>query len=298
MIRHQQQIRCTRHFMIAGFAILLAALLLVLGCAALKEIVNIQQPTLDVKQVRFTDLSFEALDLAFDINIQNPNPLGISLAGFDYDFLLNDASFLKGKQDSQMTIASMGASMVTIPLSLKFNDLYNTYKALQNQDSTAYKIGCGLTFDLPVLGIMRLPVSKTGHLPLLKLPKIADISLKLSKLSLTTADLELKLLVDNPNSFAMALNKLNYNFVINGQSWAKGVSGDRIQVNKKDKSSVSIPVSLNFLQVGKTLYQALANKDQTFNYNLTGDLDFNTSVPLLGQVNLPIDRTGQLKILR
>lgn len=281
---------------IISTGIFLVALFL-LSCAAIQELTKIQQPTLQVQNVRFKGMTFETLDLAFDVKINNPNPMAATLAGFDYDFLIEGASFLKGDQNQQMRIEAAGESMLEVPLTLTFNDLYKTFQALKDQDSSAYKIDLGLTFNLPILGNTRIPVSKQGTLPMVKLPAIKVGSLKLKKLSLTTADLELNLNVDNANAFSLLLNKLNYNLAINGQNWATGTTQQQLQITKKGASSIAIPVSLNLFEMGKTVYNLIAG-NTNLNYRLTGDLDLKSSLPLLGQVNLPIDQAGQLNILK
>lgn len=271
--------------------------MLIFGCTALQQLANIQQPTLDVQNVRMTGLSFDAVDLAFDIKIQNPNPLAASLAGFDFDFQINDASFLKGQQDKQVTVQAMGESTIEIPISLNFKDLYSTFQALKNQDSSGYKLLGGLSFNLPVLGATRIPMSKSGKVPNLKLPSVSIGSLKLNKITLTSADLELKLNVDNPNSFNFLMNKLNYDFVVNGKTWVKGLSQNQMQVKEKGASAVAIPISLNFLDMGTAIYQMITG-NQKLNYQLKGMVDLNSSLPLLGQVSLPIDRAGEINITR
>ena len=35
-----------------------------------------------------------------------------------------------------------------------------------------------------------------------------------------------------------------------------------------------------------------------FDYNFKGNLDLNTSVPLLKDINLPIDRSGKINVLK
>ena len=60
--------------------------MILLHCAALQEFVNIQKPTAKINTLRLTGMSLEELDLAFDVDIFNPNALSASLASFDYDF--------------------------------------------------------------------------------------------------------------------------------------------------------------------------------------------------------------------
>jgi LEA14-like dessication related protein len=269
----------------------------ILSCASLQDLAKIQKPTLNLDKVRFTGISFDAINLAFDIKVSNPNPISAKLAGFDYDFFLEGASFLKGKQTTQVNIAGKGESTVEIPLTLDFNDVYNTFKKLGDQDSTVYKLNCGMSFDLPILGPTRIPLSHDGKLPLIKLPKILISGLKLNNLSFTKADLVLNLKVDNPNTFDVISNALSYNFKINGKQWASGKSTSALTINEKSTNTVAIPISLNILEMGRTVYSILSG-NQKLNYQFDGDFDFNTSLPMLGQVNLPIQKTGQLNLLK
>ncbi|MBC8184238.1 LEA type 2 family protein [candidate division KSB1 bacterium] len=266
-------------------------------CAALQEMVNIQKPRVSVNDVRLTGLNLQKINLVFDVNIQNPNALSATLAGFDYDFQLGGSSFITGRQDKQLIIESMGQSQVEIPVSLTFKEIYQTYQSLKNQDSTNYKLACGLMFDLPVLGRTRIPVSKSGDVPLIKIPKVNIGSLKLKKLSFSGADLLLNLELDNPNNFSFVLDKLNYDFAINSKTWAKGLTQEKLSIKKKGKSTVSIPLTLNFMQMGRTIYNIITS-NKTLNYNLIGDVDLNSSIPMMKNVNLPINRSGQIKILK
>lgn len=284
-----------KNYLLLLFGGLILMLMQLFGCVALQQLANIQQPSVDVQNVRFTGMSFDALNLAFDLKITNPNPISANLAGFDYDFQIADASFLKGNQDKQMTLQANGESMLEIPLTLNFKDLYNTFQALKNQDSSAYKLVCGLSVNLPVLGPTRIPVSKSGNLPNLKLPDVSIGSLKLNKISLSGADLDLKLNVKNANTFSFLLNKLNYDFAVNGKTWVKGLSQNQIQVKEKGESTVSIPISLNFLEMGTAVYQMISG-NQKLNYQLKGNVDLNSSLPLIGQVSLPLDRVGEINI--
>jgi LEA14-like dessication related protein len=267
------------------------------SCSTVKNLANIQEPKLSIDQVRFTGLSFEDIDLVFDVNIDNPNQLSATLAGLDYDFKINDASFLQGQQTSNMTIAAMAESNLEVPLTLNFKDLYNTFNSLKNQDSSAYKIDLGLKFDLPILGKTRIPVSKQGYLPMVKLPSLKISSLKVKKMRLTSADLELNLEIDNPNAFNLLADNLSYNFAVNDQPWVKGTLPKQIQISGKGSSSLNIPVSVNFLNLGQTALQLLSGS-QEVNYSFRGNVDLDSALPVFSQVKLPIDKSGQLNIVK
>lgn len=270
------------------------------SCAVLNELAgeaNIRRPQVDFAGAKITGLSFDTAELLFDLKIRNPNSVGLTMAGFDYDFLINNGSFLKGKQDKGLEIAAAGESAVQLPLSLRYVDLYQTYQSLKDQDLSNYQINFGFVFDVPVLGRVNIPVSKSGDFPLLKLPKISVDSLKLKGLALTGADLILRVQLDNPNAFSMLLEKLQYRFAVDGRNWISGYAEEPTQVAEKGRGFVDIPISLDLLQMGRSVYQLLSG-DKDLNYKLGGNLDLVTSLPLLGKVNLPFDCAGNVKLAR
>ncbi|MFC1714780.1 LEA type 2 family protein [Candidatus Poribacteria bacterium] len=286
-----------------NFGVVLCLLLVTVflsSCAVLNELAgeaNIRRPQVNFSGAKITGLSFDTAELLFDLKIQNPNSVGLTMAGFNYDFLINNGSFLKGKQDKGLEIAAGGESAVQVPLSLRYVDLYQTFQSLKNQDLSNYQINFGFAFDVPVLGRVNIPVSKSGDFPLLKLPKVSVNSLKLKGLALTGADLVLRVQLDNPNAFSMLLEKLQYQFAVDGQNWISGFAEEPTQITEKGQGFVDIPISLNLLQMGQSVRQLLSG-DKDLNYSLGGNLDLATSLPLLGKINLPFDRAGSVKLIR
>jgi len=266
-------------------------------CAELQQFSPVQKPVVKLANTRITGLSLNTIDLIFDLDIENPNPLSIRTAGLDYDFQLNHASLVKGNQNDEMLIQSNGKSRVAIPLSLNFQDIYQAYQSLKNQDSTEYALKCGVIFDLPLLGPTRIPVQKSGHLPLIKIPNIQIHKLKLNRLTLTRAELMLELKMKNPNAFQLRLNNLNYQFNVNGLSWSKGNITTPVSVKSKSENTIRIPISLSFIEIGQTVYQLISG-NKKLDYQLSGQLGFDTSLQMLKNGHLPISKTGSVHITK
>lgn len=275
----------------------MVSLVLYSGCSTINQLAKMQKPEAKVQNVSIAGLSFDAINLLFDIDVRNPNSLGIKLNNFDYDMQINGNSFLSGVNDNGLEIAANGQKTVQLPLTLKFADLYKTFTGLIGEDSTAYRLNAGFAFDVPVLGSVRVPVNKSGSLPNLKLPKISIGSLKLGKLNFSGADLELNINIDNPNVFGINLNDLAYKFNVNGRSWGTGKADKLLNVSKKGKATLKLPISLNFLEMGTGLFNIIKG-GEALNYNFDGDVNFDSTLPLLGNTKLRFDKNGKLKIER
>ena len=269
----------------------------VLGCASVQKLMNIKKPGVSVQDVRITHLTFTSIDLFFTIGIENPNALSISLAGFDYNLILDNNSFLKGEQEKTVSIESRSTSQVEIPLQLTFQEIYNTFSSLSKKDSSEYEAKFGLNFNLPILGNTRIPINKKGKIPLLRLPSVRISSLKLKKMGITTANLELDLQINNSNPMQFLLNQFQYNFQVAGNSWANGITKEKIAINRNSNSVIKIPIELNFLQIGQSAYQ-LINGNNQIDYQFDGSINFDTSSDLLKNVNLPINTSGKIDLTR
>jgi LEA14-like dessication related protein len=267
------------------------------GCATLQEYANYQKPTASVDGVRFSGMSFDTVDLIFDVKVKNPNPFSATLAGFDYNFLIENKPFLSGSNTDRTTIASNGSSILNIPVSIQFKQLVNTYKTISRQDNAEFQLKSGITVTLPVLGNIRIPVSYSGSFPVLKIPEIDFTGIYLKKLSLTRADLELKMSIDNPNTFGLNTRAYKFKLFINDAHWADGTSTENIQIKEKSKQTVTIPVSLNLFEMGRSVYNVVSG-NRSMQYRFVGDMNLETGLPMVGDVAIPFDRTGNVSISR
>ncbi len=267
------------------------------GCSTLQDLANrIQKPKLSITDMQVSSFNFNEIELTYEITVENPNALSVQLASYDYDFKLNEQTFLQGQQDENTTIEASGKSTFEVPVTLNFKDVYEGIQTLANSDQAAYEFLSEVSFDLPVLGITKIPVSKKGNIPMLKSPNIRVGNLKVQSLSFTKADLLLNMEFDNPNAFGIKINGFDYGFSINGDRWAEGESLVNTTINSKDTAQLTIPISLNISEIGLSAYRLLSGSGDA-NYNLQGNFNLGTTHPLLDQTDLKIDKGGSLSLI-
>ncbi len=267
------------------------------GCSAVQQLTKLQKPLVRVENMHITGLDFKTLNLSVEVDIYNPNRLSATLAGFDYDLKLNDHSFLKGNRESGLKIEGESDSTLSIPFTLAFRDVYRVFRSFVQQDSSGYRLDLGLRFDLPILGLTRIPVSKTGKLPLIKLPKVNVAGLKVDKMNFSGADLLLTIELENPNPVSLSLKQFNYDFRVNRASWVTGVADETLQLGAHQSLQIAVPISINFLKMGQTALQ-LIQGGREISYQFLGDLKVGSGLPFFKESLLPFQKSGQLKITR
>lgn len=280
-----------------GISIILTSLFLIVsGCSTLQDLANnVQKPELSVTDMRVSDFNFDEIELTYDITVDNPNALSVQLSSYNYDFKLNEETFIEGQQDKGMKIEASGQSTFEVPVTLNFKKVYEGIRTLSNSDQAAYEFLSEVSFDLPVMGITTIPVSKKGSIPMINRPNIRIENLEVQNLSLTRADLVLNMAFDNPNAFGIRINNFDYGLTINGDQWAEGQSLENTLISEKGTSQLAIPISLNISEIGISAYRLLTGSGEV-NYNLNGTFNLGTTHPLLNQTDLNIDRSGNLSL--
>ena len=103
--------------------------------------------------------------------------------------------------------------------------------------------------------------------------------------------------MDNPNAFSMVFKKINYRFDVNGTSWVNGAAQNTMTLKEKGEGIIDIPISLSFFEMGQSVLDLLKGNN-TLNCNFNGNFDLSTSLPMIGEVNLPFEKAGQVNLIK
>ena len=245
------------------------SLFLISGCAALSEFSDASKPDVEFREMNISNITFDDVTLLFDFNVNNPNRFDISAAGYEYDFQINDRSFISGTRNEGIRIEQNSTGVFQVPVTLRYEDVYQTFRSLSQQDEIAYALSTEVNFDLPVLGIQSIPVSTSGEIPVPKPPRIEFGDFNVTRVSLSGADAEVTFRVDNPNTFALSLLSASYNLRVNGREWLDTVLNESIRVESGQSREVRVPIRLNSSQLGSALMDLMGG-NTTFDYELSG----------------------------
>jgi LEA14-like dessication related protein len=268
------------------------------GCSSLDQVSQVMEgrkPTAQIEGIRLTGLDVNGVDLVFDVNVQNPNAFTIDLADFDYDLQLFEQSFIKGRQSAGVNLAAERASRIEVPLRLGFKQLLNSYQQLKRADQASYRLDLGLGFKMPVIGSLRIPVEFEGDFPVPKIPDFSIKSLAVKRLTLNEAEVLLQLGVENPNSFSLMLQQLDYDLKLNGAVIGKGLIRQPVDIMQGGSGVVNIPLSIDLAQAGRGLYSALLGLSD-LRYELNGSVQASGPRELLKSFRIPLEKQGHIKL--
>ena len=275
--------------------LVVATVFIATGCSLneVKDAAGIKKPSVSLEGVQITDLTMESAGLALRLTVDNPNPIPINLAGFDYALLFDGKQLLAGKKRDQFKIDAKGVSTVTVPISLNFADLKGLYQGAMDQDTLNYELQTTALVDLPVIGIQKFPSTQKGQFPVPKIPEVSLAGINIKKMGLSGAEVVISAKIKNPNAFGIDVSQLAYSLSINGTQWAESALSETIKLAEKGETQIDIPLKLNFMEMGSALM-----KSKGLNYQLKGNMNLDTALPMLKNVKVPFDKSGVVGVKR
>jgi LEA14-like dessication related protein len=282
------------------FSILLPVLfvtLLFTGCSTIEGVLNLTRPNASIERVELSGLSFDRVDLVFYVEVHNPNSIGLKLAGLEYNLAMEKNSVVRGNVEKGIELPARGSSLLEVPVSVGYSNIFNTVQSAREKDNLDYQIDLGLSFTVPGYSSLKVPLTYAGTIPVPKLPSLSMASLQVRNISLTRIDVELRLEVNNPNSFKIDMNKFNYDLTIAGHSWVRGNTVRPLSFREKSRSVVTIPLSLNIVEVGRSVIDLLSG-NRTLDYQFSGDTVMDTELPLLQDYLFSFSSEGETEIFR
>lgn len=265
------------------------------SCAELAKHAETIKPTARLTGTHLANINFEQADLVFDLAVENQNPVAINLAGLNYDLKIENQSLISGVTAQGLEIKPVSTSTVQLPVTLKFDDLRKLPDELWQKDRFVYQLDTKIVVDLPIIGNYAIPLSRSGELPVPKMPVVKVKGVKIKNLSLAAAEVVAQVEIYNPNAFDLAFSDFDYQLDINQQNWGQGSISQRSSIPQKAKGTIEIPVKLNIMSMGQTAYQLLSSK-QPLEYQLKGAMTLDTGIELLRNYRMPLDIKGKASL--
>lgn len=122
-----------------------------------------------------------------------------------------------------------------------------------------------------------------------KKPSVAFEGISLHGLSQDGASLEVRLRVENPNSYRLVVKHLSYRLAVAGAAVGGGETDSDVAVEGKSGSDVALPVSLDWRELkGKGLDFLLSGG---VDYSIEGEITFSTPI---GTFQRPYGHSGRI----
>ena len=143
-----------------------AAVLLLSGCAALQTALNIENPRYAIRDIRprvdiAIPLSASSIDIDFNLEVDNPNSVGLRLDQLDFNLFINDTRVLDSVSRQDLRIPANGVGDVQLRTRIGYQNirsLWNDIVDIVRGQRARYELRGNAYYETPV-GRLKFPVT-------------------------------------------------------------------------------------------------------------------------------------------
>lgn len=158
----------TKKRSIPSWSALALGLVFLTGCSGFGLDQVVERPDVRVTNARLVNTDLTAANLLVEFEVDNPNGVALVLDGVDYRLRVNGEPFLDGRRGERTRIAARERSTFELPLTLRYTDVLRVVDSFRGEGARRprYQLDADFEFDVPVLGVVTVPVRETGDIPL------------------------------------------------------------------------------------------------------------------------------------
>ena len=269
--------------------LLFSALLPLTGCAELSAFL----PTVDFDRLDVNAVDFDGIDSDFVFKVNNPNPIDVKLARFNYALDFGGVEWATGDDPDGLVLEAAGSSDLALPVSFSFDNLYEKVQAVRGEDNVDFGLNGSFGFNTNTqAGIIDLPYDAVGDFPALRTPKFSFSDIEVTDLSFSEATIAVNLDVDNDHASNLWFTNFAYKLKLAGTKVGAGTIADLGEVDGATTGSLSIPLTIDFLDAGYAVYEAISSGSIDIGLDATTDVE----TPF-GLVPLTLDETGNVQVV-
>jgi LEA14-like dessication related protein len=147
--------------------VLSIASMLVTGCSTVQKALNIENPRYSIRDIRprvdiALPLSASSIDVDFNIEVDNPNRVGIRLDEIDFNLFINDNRVLDSVSRQGIDIPANGIGDVRLTTRIGYSQIRNLWSEMvdifSGRQRARYEIRGNAYYATPI-GRLKLPVT-------------------------------------------------------------------------------------------------------------------------------------------
>jgi LEA14-like dessication related protein len=144
-----------------------AALFFLSGCAAVQQALNIENPRYSIRDIRprvdiAIPLSASSIDIDFNLEVDNPNSVGLRLDQLDFNLFINESRVLDSVSQQDLRIPANGVGDVQLRTRIGYQNIRSLWNEVvdivSGRQRARYELRGNAYYDTP-LGRLKFPVT-------------------------------------------------------------------------------------------------------------------------------------------
>jgi LEA14-like dessication related protein len=225
---------------------------------------SFQNPTLTFLRATPRSLALDQLTVDVTFRVDNPNPESLSLARANCALALEGKTVASVAPLAGLSIGPSGPTEVTFPTTVRLGELAGGLSAALDKKVLHWKASGEVGVQSPI-GVIALPLSAEGDLPVPQAPKVSLGTPKAELNGFTRLRLLIPLTVENPNAFSLPLGVVGGALTFAGQQVGRvDADGKGEPVTAGGKRTLEVAVALDLLSAGAAVAGAVSSGEADF----------------------------------
>jgi LEA14-like dessication related protein len=146
-------------------------LILILALLSLSACFEPSPPKVNYQDYQISRVTLEGIEVSFNFEVDNPNPLGIDISSYAYKVFINDREFLSEKR-AGFNLPASNKKKIAIPVNIRYDRLFGSAasvaeRLLKGENKIDYRIEGNM--NAGVMGVtLGIPIKASGTIPLPK----------------------------------------------------------------------------------------------------------------------------------
>lgn len=213
----------------------------------------------ELREKRVPELTLEGLSIKFYLGLSNASAVPQSLTRYRYRAYVDETEYLAldVPLEEPIPVAAKGRTSIVLPLRITYANLFAAIPAVRSRDQSACLLVGDLVFQDERRREKRVPFSLSAEFPVFRGLDIHVLPIEARGLTIGGADVVFKAAIMNPNGFPVTIGGFRYRLDLAGKTVSSGRTADGVTVEGRREKEFSVPLLLDFFELGRELYDGL-----------------------------------------
>jgi LEA14-like dessication related protein len=253
-------------------------------------------PRLELSDLNITSLTSKKTEMTVKLDIKNQLPLSFTADSLHYRIFINDTEILKDHYKKSISLKRNATSQISLPITFFNDSISSVMKANERENVDSVEFHFQGSFFTTLFFKKQFNVDINRLIPRIYIPEVNAEHFNIDSLNFSRAVVPLLVSINNKNVFLFKADNIAYELSIEDNQWIKGIIPNNIDVKAKSITDLTIPITISFKEVGKTLFDLLT-KGSNVRYKLHLTFRIESDNNMIRNSKVTLESEGSVKSL-
>ena len=253
-------------------------------------------PRLELSEIEITSLTSHKTEMMVKADIKNQLPVSFTVDSLQYRIFINGTEIIKDHYKKSISLKRNASSLITLPITIFSDSLSSVMKENERENADSVEFHFHGSFFTDIFFKKKFNVDIKRLVPRIYVPEVNAEHFEIDSINFSRAVVQLLVSINNRKSFSFKADSIAYEVSIEDNQWIKGLIPDVIDIKAKSIANLTIPVTISFKEVSKTLWDLII-KGNKVRYNLHLTFIVESDNNMIDKSKVILESEGSVKSL-